>query len=162
MHPKGARKCRHCGEFFVPDVRNRARHRYCSKVPCRKAGKAASQRRWLRKPENADYFRNEQNAARVREWQSIHPGYGKRGRLGAGPLQELMGVKPIGIQPLPTQDDHVALQDICTAQASVLVGLISHLAGTSFQEPLTEIVRRLAKRGTKFLRPAPSPLQRGK
>ncbi|MGC8553588.1 MAG: hypothetical protein ACP5O7_12090, partial [Phycisphaerae bacterium] len=35
----------------------------------------ASQRRWLSEPQNRHYFRDAENAARVRRWQQAHPGY---------------------------------------------------------------------------------------
>ncbi len=69
------RKCPCCGVFFTPDHRNRRRQRYCSKPECRKAAKAASQKRWLNKPENRDYFRGPHNVHRVQEWRKAHPGY---------------------------------------------------------------------------------------
>jgi len=69
------RKCRCCGVFFTPDHRNRRTQRYCSRPECRKASKAASQRRWFGKPENRDYFRGLHNVERVREWRKAHPGY---------------------------------------------------------------------------------------
>jgi hypothetical protein len=63
-------KCLCCGDNFTLDVRNRGRQKYCSKQSCRAAGKAARQRRWLAKPQNRNYFREADNAARVREWGS--------------------------------------------------------------------------------------------
>lgn len=148
MHPKGTRKCRHCGDFFVPDVRNRNRQRYCAKAPCRKACKAASQRRWLSKPENADYFKSEPNATRARNWQAAHPGYWKRRQLDRGVLQELLVVKAAGQQRLTNQDAKSLLQDAFATQDPILVGLISHLAGTVLQDDIAEIFRRLSERGT--------------
>ncbi len=78
MHSVGERKCLHCERFFTPDARNRRRRHYCAKEPCRRASKTASQRRWLSRPENADYFQGVDNAARVRAWQAAHPGYRAR------------------------------------------------------------------------------------
>ena len=54
--PLSKRKCKHCQTFFDPDPRSAGRQRYCSKPTCRQASKAASQRRWLKKPANRDYF----------------------------------------------------------------------------------------------------------
>ena len=34
-------------------------------------------RAWLAKPENQNYFRDDQNAERARDWQKEHPGYWK-------------------------------------------------------------------------------------
>ncbi len=49
-------KCAHCKQLFRPDPRNVKRQKYCSQPECRKASKAASQKKWLEKPENQDYF----------------------------------------------------------------------------------------------------------
>ena len=56
MTTRTRRKCRHCGQLFRPDPRNLRHQRYCSAKECRRASKAASQRRWLAKAENRDYF----------------------------------------------------------------------------------------------------------
>jgi len=151
MHPKGTRKCRHCGEFFVPDARNRGRQRYCAKVLCRKACKAASQRRWLSKPENAHYFKSEENATRARRWQAKHPGYWKRRGLDGNVLQDFLAPKTSGPQRLTTQDAKALLQDAFAAHDPILVGLISHLAGSVLQDDVAEIIRRLSERGTILL-----------
>jgi len=63
------RKCCHCKALFTPDPRNRRRQHYCSEDACRGASKTASQRRWLDKPENRDYFSGPDNAARVQAWK---------------------------------------------------------------------------------------------
>ena len=162
MHSQGTRKCRHCGDFFIPDARNRARQRYCPQRLCRKASKADSQSRWLSKPENADYFRSEQNATRVREWQAANPEYWKRGDLCTGLLQDLLITKTPANQGVTAQDEKTVLQDLLAAQLPVLVGLVSQLAGTVLQDELIEIVRRFASRGSAILHPGPSSLQREK
>ena len=72
------RKCLHCRGLFVPDYRNAQRQRYCLKPECRQARKRVAQQAWLAKPTNQDYFRDTQNAQRVRDWQKEHPGYWKR------------------------------------------------------------------------------------
>ena len=65
MTTRRRRKCRHCGQLFRPDPRNLRHQRYCSAKECRRASKAASQRRWLAKAENRDYFRGPEQMARV-------------------------------------------------------------------------------------------------
>ena len=86
------RKCRHCKRFFIPDPRNLKRQQYCSEPPCRGASKAASQRRWLSKPENRDVFKGPIHVARVQAWRRAHPGYWRRsparGSLKGAPLQD--------------------------------------------------------------------------
>jgi hypothetical protein len=92
------RKCPHCQALFQADARNRGRQKYCSKPSCRLAAKAARQRRWLAKPENQNYFRDPQNAARARAWQDAHPGYWCRFPL----IRELVRpTKLIGHKGLP-------------------------------------------------------------
>ena len=49
MSTRRRRKCRNCGQLFRPDPRNVRHQRYCSASACRRASKAASQRRWLSK-----------------------------------------------------------------------------------------------------------------
>jgi len=51
------RKCKCCRRLFRPDPANRRHQRYCSAPRCKRASKAASQARWLARPENHDYFR---------------------------------------------------------------------------------------------------------
>jgi hypothetical protein len=62
------RKCPGCNEFYLPDRRNLWHQRYCSKPACRKQSKAESQRRWLQKPDNQNYFPGPENDRRVQEW----------------------------------------------------------------------------------------------
>jgi hypothetical protein len=70
------------------------------------ASKKASQRRWLGKPENHDYFRGEQHVNRVRAWRAKCPDYGRELPLNAEPLQEMiMGqsidrIEKYGVLPL--------------------------------------------------------------
>ena len=71
------RKCRHCRKLFVPDHRNRSRQKYCGAPECRKKSKAASQKKWLNKPENQDYFRGPDHVERVRQWRKKNPKYWK-------------------------------------------------------------------------------------
>jgi hypothetical protein len=69
------RKCKCCLKLFRPDPRNLRHQRYCSATGCRAASKAASQARWLAKPENQSYFRGPVNVGRVQAWRARHPGY---------------------------------------------------------------------------------------
>ena len=68
------RKCRCCTKFFIPDPRNQTRQHYCPQPACRQASKAASQRRWLSKAANSDYFRGADQVLRVQLWRKSHPG----------------------------------------------------------------------------------------
>lgn len=78
-------KCANCDQLFRPDSRNAWHQRYCGASACRAASKAASQRRWLGKPENRDYFRGPEQVERVREWRKAHPGYSQRTKASTAP-----------------------------------------------------------------------------
>ena len=152
MHPRGSCKCLHCGDFFVPDARNRARQRYCVKPDCRRASKVASQRAWRQKPENADYFRSADNMARVQAWRKANPGYWRRkGAKGSPALQEISKPQPPDNPPPAAQDDAVALQDLFRAQPPIIVGLIAQLTGCALQEYIAAMTRRLHCRGRTVL-----------
>lgn len=134
--------------MFELDVRNRKRQRYCRKEPCRKARKADSQRRWLSKPGNTDYFSGEDNAARARAWQAAHPGYWKKRRgKPSTVLQDRSKPQATEGQTVTTQDESVVLQDRLIAQEPLLVGLISHLVGSVLQDDIEAMTRRLHSRG---------------
>ena len=95
-------KCKHCKVWFAPDPRNIGRQHSCAKPPCRQASKAASQRRWLRKPENQDYFRDPAHVERVRPWRQHHPGYWRRTASQASDAPDALQ-DPLTPQPLETQ-----------------------------------------------------------
>src|SRR5208337_3940002 len=115
------RKCPCCGVFFTADSRNQRRQRYCSKPQCRKAGKAASQKRWLKIPENRDYFRGPVNVCRVQEWRKAHPGYSrKKGEA----LQDHLTGKPMHNPKVRPSFVPCALQEVLSSQPTVLIGLI--------------------------------------
>jgi hypothetical protein len=105
MKPSGhRRKCLHCKELFFPDYRNAQWQRYCLKPECRQARKRASQQAWLAKPTNQDYFRDAQNAQRVRDWQKEHPGYWKHtARYQRRTLQDACPTQVAVAQPTVTE-----------------------------------------------------------
>lgn len=142
------KKCCNCKEIFIPDPRNINRQKYCSEPLCRKASKAASQQRWLQKPENQDYFRGPDNVKRVAQWREVNPGYwrGKR-KIKQDALQD-----PLIRQPAENNNDNRqlandALQDFLIAQPPVLLGLISNFIGTALQDDIVMTYRRLQKLG---------------
>ena len=79
MSKRRQRKCLNCKQLFRPNPRNLRHQRYCTEDACRRASKTASQRRWLNKAENRDYFCGPDQLARVQHWRSQHPGYARRG-----------------------------------------------------------------------------------
>lgn len=152
MHPSGSCKCLHCGQFFGADARNRGRQRYCAQPACRRASKAASQRRWLQRAGNEDHFRGPINVERVQTWRAAHPGYWKRTRRQRSrTLQEACPPQVIVPEPEATPDDSGTLQDLLHAQSPVVVGLIAHLTGIALQEDIAAMTRTLHSRGRAVL-----------
>jgi hypothetical protein len=138
--------------LFHPDARNAHHQRYCGKAECRRASKAASQRRWLSKAGNRDYFRGPSNVERVRDWRAKHPGYARdRPAQGAAPLQEHCGAQVVE-KAVESEDlNSTALQDLCFAQEVVLIGLIANLTGSSLQEDIARSARRFQQLGQDIL-----------
>ena len=160
MHPAGERKCPHCEGFFQPDARNRQRQRYCAKEPCRRASKAASQRRWVSEPANADYFQGADNAARARAWQAAHPGYWKKRPKRSPVILQVVLQEPCRAQTAPaaqvtTPDERVVLQDDWLRQPPLVIGLIAHLAGVTLQEDIAAMTGRLLAMGHAVLGASP-------
>lgn len=152
MHPEGQRKCQHCGQFFVPDPRNRHHQRYCAQPQCRVVSKAASQRRWLARPENRAYFRDEDNAARVRAWQAAHPGYWEKRRKRPAPvLQDDCRSQTVAGQEVSASDGGVVLQELWQRQPPLVIGLIAHLTGSVLQEDIASVTGRLIAKGQALM-----------
>lgn len=147
------RKCRCCKKLFTPDRHNPTRHFFCSAPECRRASKADSQRRWLNKPGNRDYFQGPDNVERVRQWRQTHPGYWKRSKSPSRPSQ------PAPSQPLnpgttscnAPPSDLAALQDFALTEHPAFVGLISLVTGSTLQEDIATIGRRLLLQGQNIL-----------
>jgi hypothetical protein len=144
----GKHKCRNCHKLFRPDSRNQAKQEYCSEVDCRKASKAASQKRWLAKKENRNYFKGADNVKRVQEWRKENPGYWRR---GDNALQddslEKTAIDQIDTSKL-TED---ALQDLLAAQSAVLVGLIATVTGDTLQDHIASTARNMQQLGNDIL-----------
>jgi len=150
--PKRRCKCLHCKEHFLPDYRNGSRQRFCSKPDCRKISRQQSQKAWLEKPPNQNYFHDPEHAARVRQWQKEHPGYWKNtARYRGRTLQDTCSEQVVteeGVTPtLATR----TLQDLCSLQLPMFVGLISMLTGSTLQEDIAITGRRLVARGHDIL-----------
>lgn len=152
-------KCLFCRKLFQTDRRNRRHQKYCAEPACRKASKAASQRVWLAKAENQNYFRGPENVARVQAWREAHPQYWQRpaGQRAQGPvaLQDLLSAQPIEIKKDPKALPPVAikdtLQDLMSFQPAVLIGLISQLTGSRLQDDIVRSTRRLVEHGQDIL-----------
>ena len=157
-------KCLFCGALFRADGRNAHHQKYCSAPACRKASKAASQRAWLAKPENHDYFRGPDNVQRVQAWRAGHPGYGRRapGEQQEAPvapqmvetapaLQDLYPVQAIETKAFSKDILLSPLQDLLRDQPAVLIGFIAHFTGSALQEDIARSTRRLLELGHDIL-----------
>jgi hypothetical protein len=144
-------KCLSCGQVFTVDVRNRRRQKYCGKPACQRASKAASQHRWLSEPQNRHYFRDAENAARVRRWQQAHPGYWRnttRSRRRA--LQETLASNTLISQENGSSSPPL-LQEVLSAPGPLFIGLIATLSGSPLQEDIAGASRRLVQLGHDIL-----------
>jgi hypothetical protein len=174
------RCCANCHQPFRADARNAWHQQYCTAPACRAASKAASQRRWLAKPENRDYFRGPEHLQRVQLWRQAHPGYGRREPAGAAtstpkpsqaapsaataPLQDLVPTQVVAAQ----EDSGTAaatagaaepclasppapLQDLLQQQPIVLIGLLAHLSASTLQDDIALAGRRLLQLGHDVL-----------
>jgi hypothetical protein len=155
MARRTRRKCRHCKRFFIPDPRNVKRQQYCPEPPCRAASKAASQRRWLSKPENHDVFKGPIHVARVQAWRRAHPGYWRRspagGSLKGAPLQDSLITQAVDNKEESGQFVEPALQDLLSAQPTVLIGLIAQFSDSTLQDDIARVGQRLLRLGHDVL-----------
>jgi hypothetical protein len=149
MANKVQSKCLCCGDIFTADARNRGRQKYCPKRPCRAAGKAARQRRWLEQPGNRDYFSGPEHVERVREWRVAHPGYWRAPRRG----QRVALQDALALQVIEAPEDLArrALQDAPRCQGPVLIGLIAHLSDSALQDDIATTTRGLLQLGQDIL-----------
>jgi hypothetical protein len=153
MSQERRRKCRHCQSLFRPDPRNRRHQRFCSKPDCRRASKAASQRRWLSKPQNRDYFRGPEHLERVRAWRAAHPGYGRK------PLQEGSALQEHSLAQVTDSIEKSAtltvdpLQELSRVQPLVLMGLIAHLTDATLQDDIARASRHFQQLAHDVLNP---------
>ncbi len=179
VRSKNRRKCRNCRDLFTPDHRNVKHQKYCAKPECRMESKAMSQRRWLAKNENPDYFKGPENVVRVQKWRKAHPGYWRRGKADSEPavihtttpkksqkqqdnkrspgresaLQDpLIGLSLINHKDSATLvDTETALQDSLMAQHHVLTGIISLLTGSALQDDIARSTQALQQSGCDIL-----------
>jgi hypothetical protein len=147
------RKCRCCKVFFIPDRHNPKRQFYCAKPDCRRASKAASQRRWLQKPANRNYFRDAQNVRRVQEWRKANPDYAKRAgsRFRQAQPAENKPLNPGTTSCNATERNLPALQDFVLTDHPAFVGLISMVTGRTLQEDIAAVGRNLLLHGENIL-----------
>ena len=148
------RKCKNCKDYFQPDHRSGIRQKFCSQPSCRKASKFESQRRWLRKPQNQDYFKGPVNVARVQCWRQSHPGYWRKPPPAKSALQDSLPVETVDNRAVAQDLAKDALQDVLSAQTLVLLGLIAQLTGSALQDDIACTARRLRQLGDDVPAPA--------
>ena len=147
------RKCFHCKTKFRQDHRNRDRQRYCSESDCQKASKAASQKRWLKKPENRDHFKSEVHVRRVQEWRKRNPDYWRK----KGALQDsLNGQRPENKEESDRKtsselQDSLALQDSLSLQSPLIIGLLANLTGHTLQDDIARSASFFIQSGLDIL-----------
>ena len=147
------KKCLNCKELFLPDHRNAKRQRYCRKPVCKKAAKVASQRRWLMKPENRDYFKGPEHVLRVQRWRKKHPGYWRRAKTKPHALQESLIEKPFENTENKGHFTSSALQELLIVQPAVILGLIAQFTGSALQDDIVMSARRMQQLGNDILHP---------
>jgi len=131
----------------VPDHRNRERQKFCKRPECRKVSKAASQQKWLQKPENKDHFKGPVHTQRVQEWRKQHPGYWRREIA----LQDPLNPQHTEINKQNAHFIKPALQDLLMVQPTVLIGLISSLIGSALQDDIDWALLRMQQYGQDIL-----------
>lgn len=96
MKKNKRRRCLCCGQLFHCHPRTRSQQKYCAEPACRAASKKASQRRWLQKAENRDYFCGPQHVSRVQRWREAHRQNGQKKAPPPGQLlQETITGQPV-------------------------------------------------------------------
>jgi len=150
MKRNESRKCNNCNELFIPDPRNVNKQQYCRKPQCRKASKAASQKKWLSKPENQGYFSGPDNVERVQKWRQKNPGYSRRKKQPMA-LQDHLPVQPVENKGDISEQSSYALQDLLTVQPSVIIGLISSYIGSSLQDDIARTLLHMEQFGQEIL-----------
>lgn len=143
MNSPARRTCRHCRQQFDPDYRNTYHQRFCSAPECQQASKRSSQRRWLLKPVNRNYFREADNAERVREWRQAHPGYWRTIRHQCTHQRVVEPAQPLLPSGANASSHLRTLKDFCRSKAPVLSGLISRLRRCALQEDIARWAREM-------------------
>ena len=148
------RKCRHCGQLYEPDPRDRYHQRYCQEPACRKVSKAASQGRWRASGKGRDYFRGKANVLRVQAWRKANRGYWRKRRKRGGTLQDHCPPQVL----VPPADkatlSNRTLQDVCRTQGLAIQGLVAQLADSTLQEDIATHLHRLILLGQQIQGPS--------
>jgi hypothetical protein len=154
MKRKRTCKCKHCKEYFHPNPRVVKRQKFCSKPACRQVSKAQSQRRWLSKAKNRNYFCGSTHVRRVQQWRKANAGYWRLAKAKAGQaLQDESSVQPTDLNGKSSPLEDTALQDLILAQPFVLIGLLANLSGYALQDDIAAFAHRLHTLGRDIISP---------
>lgn len=158
MYRKSKRKCLCCRDWFLHDYRNRKRQQYCAKSECRTASKTASQKRWIRKPENRNHFKGAFNVHRVQAWRKENPGYWrKKSALQDNCTSELVKNKEENSNNVSSERQNpLPLQDSWIMQDPGIIGLISMLTGSTLQDNIEKNARHCIQLGLDILSAQPN------
>ena len=149
MHRNGQCKCQNCAGFYVPDVRNAGRQKYCQKPECRKRSKVVAQAKWRGTPGNKDV---DDDQRRVREWRAANPGYWRRkGSRGVVALRDLLNPQLAISKQEAKQDEPVALQDLLKSQDPLVLGLVMHVADIALRDDIAGMAQRLITKGRAIM-----------
>ena len=135
--------------------------KYCSKPDCRKASQAASWQRWFARPENRDYYGEEENVARVRQWRAENPGYWKRCTKATNTLPKMISAQGAGLEADTTELALDALPNVILSEPAMVVGLIASLTGSALPKDIAETSRRFVLLGQDILGKEPGVNPRG-
>ena len=169
-------RCEHCNDYFQPNYRHIKRQKFCNKTECKKASKRKSQKKWLNKDENKDYFKGKDNVERVQKWRKKNPGYSKKRNkplkdstnqnnkesqrdkdislnvnLNVDALQDSLNQNIEINQKDKVVFSEDALQDLCFSQPAVLIGLIANLTGNALQDNIEEIIQSMQDVGLNII-----------
>ena len=154
------RKCKCCLKLFRPDPRSRHHQRYCS-VPGLQNGQQSRQPSTLARQTRERRLLPRLDKRRPGPRVAVAPS----GLLAQGstcrrcvtrslltaqpigsasetnktahtPLQDLIIAQPVGFANETASSSQTQLQEILLAQRAVLIGLIAHIVGTTFEEML--------------------------
>jgi hypothetical protein len=98
------------------------------------------------------YFCGPENLDRVRRWRGAHPGYssGKRAKASDA-LQDVCSSQHALNQENTLKQEHSALQELCSLQLPLLVGLIANLTQHTLQDDRAKTTRAFIDLGQDIL-----------
>ena len=133
--------------MHIQDPRSK-RQRFCHQDLCKRASRALSQRQWLSKPQNRDYFTGPLNTERARQWRKANPGYWRKRKDPQNKAQQdLIDTYLAYVEDVGCSDTRKSLQDFIKAQTAIMVGFASILTGSAQQDEIATILRSCLTRG---------------